>query len=481
MPPEKAAAPRLRSDDVDEIFAWLDSGIARGFGYEWFEQTIVEHLSRTCHKDFTWEQIDQKIYDTCRQRGGYNDFARVYDIGTKAFTSYKFSHETDTRFQARVKQLIKEHADRSLEPSQIDGGIKTTGQSISVQVPTCSSPRLKRRRTETPSNGLPVGSKRESITLQRNNSRNSDIGTTRHSPTIGSKAPSALSKAPENVVPDAISDNERSEDPSSTPASSTNSVAEDSLIPDESYQNINPEGFPKAAKNTTQQSSMRLPARISMRSAENNSPCDLIECEIMRQLLADREREVQYLRLESAKDRDFIKTLERELECEKQTYAISMKDGGSPNEETLKSYLNEIDILRSQLEDKETLSPFTTQTRKKHIPFDEKYFQKNMNRIRYVMEEFMCNTDTSRMCKITLESQTEDLRLLFRRVFGESGGTLRSLSFHSILRSFLSAAVCEWVLECDLQEHWLASTPWREAALSHLVTQGMWYLNAGCY
>jgi hypothetical protein len=190
--------------------------------------------------------------------------------------------------------------------------------------------------------------------------------------------------------------------------------------------------------------------------------------------LADREREVQYLRLESFRAQDIIKTLKRELQCEKHTYAISVKDGGTPAKETLKSYLNEIEILRSKLEDKETLSPFTMRIRKKHIPFDEKYFQRNMSTIRYVIEEFMSYVDTSMMCNnIKIEDQTEDLRLLFQRLFGGSGASLHSLSFLYLLRSLLSAAVCEWVLDCDLQEHFLASSPWREAALSHLATLGI--------
>lgn len=69
-----------------------------------------------------------------------------------------------------------------------------------------------------------------------------------------------------------------------------------------------------------------------------------------------------------------------------------------------------------------------------------------MGIIRNVIEDFMSCAETSRMCNnIEFEKQTDDLRLLFQKVVDESEGTLQSISFHSLLRSLLSAAVCEWV------------------------------------
>jgi hypothetical protein len=207
---------------------------------------------------------------------------------------------------------------------------------------------------------------------------------------------------------------------------------------------------------------------------EDNSSYNLSDCETIRQLLADRERDVQYLRLEWSKAQGTIQDLERKLQCKEQTDAISAKTCGNLTKETLERYLNEIGILRLRLEDRESLCPFTTRTGKKQNPFDLIYFQRNMNIIGYVIEDFMRYAETSRMCNnIDFEKQTDDLRLLFQRAVGDSGSRLQSISFHSLLRSLLSAAVCEWVFECDVQEPFLASTPLRETMLSHLITQGM--------
>ena len=298
---------------------------------------------------------------------------------------------------------------------------------------------------------------------------------------LGFQVPPSPSKAPEDsqsrelyVTLSAVSDSEHRESLSSPTISLTNSVVEDPPTPEASCPKVKPEIFLTPAKKPTQLNNMRPLTRTPILLAENNSSCSLSECETIRQLLVDRERDVQYLRLESSKAQDTIKNLERELQCEEHRRAILVKACGDPTGDTLKRYLNEIEILRSKLMDKESLCPFTTRAGKKHIPFDQTYFQSNMGIIRNVIEDFMSCAETSRRCNnIEFEKQTDDLRLLFQRVVGESEGTLQSISFHSLLRSLLSAALCEWVFECDVQEPFLASTPLRETMLSHLTTQGM--------
>lgn len=272
----------------------------------------------------------------------------------------------------------------------------------------------------------------------------------------------------------AVPDSEHPESLSSPAISSASSVVEDPPTLDASCLNVKPEIFLTPPKKVIQLNSLQPLTRMPAFLAEDNSSCNLSGCETIRQLLADRERDVQYLRLEWSKAQDTIKDLERKLQCEEHGRAILANAGGDLTEKTLKRYLNEIEILQSKLKDKESLCPFTTRAGKKHIPFDVTYFQDNMGIIRDVIEDFMSCAETSRMCNnIEFEKQTDDLRLLFQRVVGESEGTLQSISFHSLLRSLLSAAVCEWVLECDVQEHFLTSTPLREAMLSHLITQGM--------
>lgn len=263
----------------------------------------------------------------------------------------------------------------------------------------------------------------------------------------------------------AVPGSEHLETSSSPTISSASSVVE---------LNVKPEIFLTPPKKLIQLNSLQPLTRMPSFSAEDNSACNLSDCETIRQLLADREKDVQYLLLEWSKAQDTINDLERNLQCEEHKRAILAKAGGDLTETTLKHYLNEIEILRSKLNDKESLCQFTTRAGKKHIPFDATYFQENMNIIRNVIEDFMSCAETSRTCNnIEFEEQADDLRLLFQRVVGESEGTLQSISFHSLLRSLLSAAVCEWVFECDVQEHFLANTPLRETMLSHLITQGM--------
>jgi hypothetical protein len=289
------------------------------------------------------------------------------------------------------------------------------------------------------------------------------------------------SKTPENsqsgelyVAVSAVPDGEHPESLGSPTISSACSVSEDPPSLDASCLKVKPEIFLRPPKKLIQLNGLQWLTRKPPFFAEDNSSCKLSDCETTRQLLADRERDVQYLRLEWSKAQNTIKDLERKLQCEEHRGAILAKAGGDLTEKNLQCYLNEIEILRSKLKDKESLHPFTTPVERKHIPFDEKYFQENMSIIRDVIEDFMSCAETLRTCNdIEFETRTDDLRHLFQRAVGESEGTLQSISFHSLLRSLLSAAVCEWVFECDVQEHFLANSPLREAMLSHLITQGM--------
>jgi len=272
-----------------------------------------------------------------------------------------------------------------------------------------------------------------------------------------------------------LPDSERPESTRSSTTSSINGVTEGAPMPGTRCASVNPEIFLTPAKKQKLIHLDDVRPLTTLIVAQHRSTCG--ECDTIRQLLADRERDVQYFSLEWSKAQDTIRRLERERRCEGNQQAILKKSGGVVAEDTLKSYLDEVENLRSKIEDKECLVPFTTRGRK-HMPFDEKYFQENLTIIGHRLEDFLACAETLRTCnEIDFRDQQEDLCLLFERIVGGSDGwqsfSFDSVSFHSLLRSLLCAAVCEWVLECDVQEPYLANTAWKETALSYLATQGM--------
>lgn len=235
-----------------------------------------------------------------------------------------------------------------------------------------------------------------------------------------------------------------------------------------------PEVLLTPSRGVVQRNRTRTAASPLSRSAESYLSCSLSECETTRQLLSERERELQSFHGNLSEAHRTIEELQAELASEEQRRAICENAAGAPTDKILTGYLAEIEILRSQTLDKEVFVPFTTRDIRKHMPFDEKYFQNNMFDIKNDIDDFMCRcSEMSRPCnEIKLEDTPDDLLALLHRVLGESRDTLRAISFHSLLRSILSAAVCEWVLECDLREPMITGCSLRDTMLSHLTTTG---------
>ena len=253
-------------------------------------------------------------------------------------------------------------------------------------------------------------------------------------------------------------------------------VIEDSQSPSASWCRASPEVFLTPPRDIVRLNRTRTAASPLIRSAEYPS-CTLSECETVRQLLSDSERDLQHLRGKLSEAHRAIEELKIELASEEHRRAICENAAEAPTQETLRGYLAEIEILRSQNLNKEVFVPFTTRDIRKHMPFDKEYFQKNMLDIKDEIDEFMCRcSEMSRPCNdIKLQDTPDDLLALLHRVLGDSKDNLQAISFHSLLRSIISAAVCEWVLECDVREPMITGCPLRDTMLSHLTTMGQLY------
>jgi hypothetical protein len=121
----KPSENRLRAGDVNEILAWVDYCIVKRLGPNSFEKSIVAHLSHTCHKDFTFKQINVKIKElwktpvnSSRPNGeALSDHTIVYRVGTKALRGNDFNDERAQSVKARVQQLMKQPVPEYAKPS----------------------------------------------------------------------------------------------------------------------------------------------------------------------------------------------------------------------------------------------------------------------------------------------------------------------------------------------------------------------------
>ena len=97
---------RLKTDDVNEILAWLDYCIIKRWAPGKFEQCVVAHLSHCRQKSFAFEQIDLKLKELwhCTSE---TDHKALYRIGTKALRRHLRDERVEA-IQARVQQLLKQ-------------------------------------------------------------------------------------------------------------------------------------------------------------------------------------------------------------------------------------------------------------------------------------------------------------------------------------------------------------------------------------
>src|SRR5882757_3063000 len=92
--PEINVPARLRAEDVNEILAWIDYCVAKGFSKR-LKTSIVEYLGNTRQKDFTWTQIEERIkslfkFNYMLHESGQWDHSIVYRVGTKALRNLDF-------------------------------------------------------------------------------------------------------------------------------------------------------------------------------------------------------------------------------------------------------------------------------------------------------------------------------------------------------------------------------------------------------
>ncbi|KIW09897.1 hypothetical protein PV08_11998 [Exophiala spinifera] len=461
---------RLRADDEDEILAWIDYCIAKRLGPVAFEKSIVAHLSHSRQRDFTFQQIDARVKNwwkaptnLSRPNGEtYSGYTIVYRIGTKALRGGAFNDERAQSVKARVQQLMKQPVPEYARPSSQSARQKRKAEHTSIG--DIVAKRLFKQTKRSHPN-----SRADSVDVPGKSPRNS----------ISVQIPATPSKPAEDAhgrrnsrAHSTVPKREHSRTLSSPTASLLSDFIDDSQSPSASWCIADSEVFLTPPRDVVQPISTRISPSPLITSVENSSSCSLSECGRVRQLLSDRGRDLQHLRGKLSDAYRTIDELKTQLASEEHRRAICKNAGEAPTQETLRGYLAEIEILRSQLFDKEVFRPFTTRNISKHMPFDREYFHDSMVDIRNEIDDFMCRCgEIQRPCNdINFEEAPDDLKALLHRVLGDSGGTLQAISFHSLLRSILSAAVCEWVLECDVREPMITGCLMCDTMLSHLTT-----------
>ncbi|EXJ77706.1 hypothetical protein A1O3_09935 [Capronia epimyces CBS 606.96] len=475
LTPGGEVSPRLRADDLNETLAWLDYCVASGRP---FKQTVIQHLSKTRQKDFTWKQIDDKIknlwnWGPNRYTTENSTHLSIYHRGTKAISILKLEHEARKALHRRVQQLQEEHALDSPSPGRkrrrrkrarrgaavghLDGrsSLRPISDTIEVSVPSrkVQGEGAVRVKTEVRSGPVSVMSR--------------SVGPSQQRPTFDSQPASKPNTREVSATIPSISD---SEDPGDS-GFPTTPLAGRVCITATPFSNVGSQDVKPAIFFSPADEDQRMEILGPHEERESSVyACD--ECETTRKLLEDRDKDLQYVRGQLSDALEANMELRHRLQGAEHTRAIWLNAGDEAARSQLERYLTRVEDLTCQLKDKEALCPFTTRSSKKHIPFDEKYFQDEMVDIRNRLDDLLTCAETLRPCNdVRFDTLGEDLGLLAQRATTKSSKVVRAVSFHSLLQSLLSAAICEWVFESPVDEQVFTTTPLRETMLSHLRTQ----------
>lgn len=140
---------------------------------------------------------------------------------------------------------------------------------------------------------------------------------------------------------------------------------------------------------------------------------------------------------------------------------------------TLERSEQEVEEWKRKATDRIALGTFIKNRGKQLTSYDYQDIQEYMQNLRCELEHFMqAYSDLSVHCHELPFDENEDLKILSKRILGDASTWSGTSTGSHILRALASAAICEWIFECELREDCLSNNLLTETMLTHLVTQG---------
>lgn len=139
----------------------------------------------------------------------------------------------------------------------------------------------------------------------------------------------------------------------------------------------------------------------------------------------------------------------------------------------------EVEEWKSKANDRIALGTFIKTCGKRLTSYDCQDIQRHMQNLRCELEDLMqIYSDLQIHWHPLPPDENGDLEILSARILGQTSTRSGVFTGSHILRALTSAAICEWVLECELREDCLSNNLLMETMLGHLVTQGGCPLNS---
>lgn len=163
-------------------------------------------------------------------------------------------------------------------------------------------------------------------------------------------------------------------------------------------------------------------------------------------------------------------SLERHIRIQEAVSNIVEKYQGDSLNKVLHSWQCEVEELRAAENKRQLCLTLAKSTAVHPIALDIRELQRTMNNLCIDIASILVCTETLQPCgMLRIYEADTDLQGLLDRVLGDHKNTALPFSFHSLIQSLLSAAVCEWVFEATPDEDCLSFTLREEALLQNIA------------
>lgn len=211
-------------------------------------------------------------------------------------------------------------------------------------------------------------------------------------------------------------------------------------------------------------------ASTEMESTQNKS---FGEFHTAERHLFELTEQAEFYRQESAEQRKCIDELKRHIQgMEDAEAATSASDPAGLKAHLAQSYA-EIKSLRTQVNNKVALQPFTRTSYTFPLGPEKNAVVDAISSIEADTFNILVSSETTEGGKkIDFKDESADLSVLWATVFGDPAMKVSGVSFQTVVRSLTSAALYKWVFEPHAEEPLFVNSYRGKVLLEHIADQG---------
>lgn len=191
-------------------------------------------------------------------------------------------------------------------------------------------------------------------------------------------------------------------------------------------------------------------------------------------IIKSQAHDIAWLRRQLEVEREQKVEIKARLQSQEAAHALLEDQGSGDIDKIIEEYEQELAIYKTMANDKASLGSFIRHVNDQLTSYDVQGLRDLMNKLHFELRHILMDiVDHEIQIPPFSTTAQPDLGTLLHRIFGDHVEYEEKFSCSYIVRALISAAVCEWVFECELQETYIDTNPLAERMLSQITTLGM--------